>query len=202
MTVWRGFTAHSTRSSKRFIRRPTVRPSDRPTGFRSRQVHRMVAASRAKPGEASSWPHGVSKSFSHYSPSPSFPRLEFYIAVCDCSAFATLGALTRFQRSGHAQFGAVGRRLWRLAPAASWSPSQDASPRADRRRAHVLHTGRRARAAGHHEQLDRPRALKHPRRIGWRVHTVRLRAGLEAAASWSDASPQTRLPMPAASAHR
>ena len=28
------------------------------------------------------------------------------------------------------------------------------------------------------------RALKHPRRIGWRVHAVRLRAGLEGGGSW------------------
>src|SRR2546422_163753 len=83
------------------------------------------------------------------------------------------------------QFGRAGRRLWRLGAGALVEPvvGREApepivagltffSPVADREMlAHSL------------EQLIE-RALKHPRRTGWRVQQVRVRAELEHGASW------------------
>ena len=83
------------------------------------------------------------------------------------------------------QFGRVGRRLWRLAAGSLAEPilgreTPDPivagltffSPVADREMlAHSL------------VQLIE-RALKHPRRAGWRVQQVRVRAELERGASW------------------
>lgn len=98
----------------------------------------------------------------------------------------TLGKLAALPEDAVAsQFGAQGRRLWRLAAGRSVEPVVGKlapepiraaltfyAPLADRAMI--------ARALG--QLVDR--ALKHPRRQGWRVQALRASAGLEQGASW------------------
>lgn len=98
----------------------------------------------------------------------------------------TLGKLAALPEDAvTSQFGATGRKLWRLAAGRVIEPVQGKiapepiraaltfyAPLADRAMI--------AKALG--QLLDR--ALKHPRRIGWRVQALRAHAGLEQGASW------------------
>ncbi len=98
----------------------------------------------------------------------------------------TLGDLTALPEAAvTSQFGRLGRMLWRLAAGLTIDPVTGRevpqpitaeldfpTPIADR--VILSHTI---------EKLVE-RALKSPRRVGWRVHTVRARAALEQGASW------------------
>ena len=98
----------------------------------------------------------------------------------------TLGDLTALPEAAvTSQFGRLGRLLWRLAAGLTTDPVTGRevpqpitaeldfpTPIADR--VILSHTI---------EKLVE-RALKSPRRVGWRVHTVRARAALEQGASW------------------
>jgi DNA polymerase-4/protein ImuB len=98
----------------------------------------------------------------------------------------TLGALAALpEEAVTAQFGAVGRRLWRLAAGHTVEPvvGRDAPEPIVAALTFFTPVGERdllERALG---QLI-ARALKHPRRIGWRVLAVRLRAEIEGGRSW------------------
>jgi DNA polymerase-4/protein ImuB len=83
------------------------------------------------------------------------------------------------------QFGALGRRMWRLAAGRTVEPVVGQLVPEPIRAALTLYaplTDRAliARALG--QLVDR--ALQHPRRIGWRVQALRASASLERGASW------------------
>ena len=145
-----------------------------------------VAASRAKPGGAVIVPPGEEGKFLARQPLAVLPLDPDTHRRLRQLGLRTLGDLAALpEEAVVSQFGRAGRRLWRLAAGVLVEPvvGREApepivagltffSPVADREMlAHSL------------EQLIE-RALKHPRRTGWRVQQVRVRAELEHGASW------------------
>jgi DNA polymerase-4/protein ImuB len=102
----------------------------------------------------------------------------------------TLGRLAALPEDAVAsQFGREGRKLWRLAAAQTVEPVRGtAAPEPIRTSlafyAPLADRTMLARALG--QLVDR--ALKHPRRIGWRVQALRTSAALERGASWCAAA--------------
>src|SRR5438445_1132788 len=145
-----------------------------------------VAASRAKPGGAVIVRPGEEGRFLAAQPLavlPLDPDTHRRLRQVGLSTLGRLAALP--QEAVVSQFGAAGRRMWQLAagevvgrvvgreaPEPIVAALAFFSPVADR--AMLAHA------------LDRllERALKDPRRIGWRVQVVRVRAELEHGASW------------------
>jgi len=145
-----------------------------------------VAASRAKPGGAVIVRPGEEGRFLSSQPLAVLSLDPDTYRRLRQLGLATLGQLAALpQEAVVSQFGAAGRRIWRLAagevveqvmgreaPEPIVAAIAFFAPVADRPMlAHAL---------------DRlvERALKHPRRIGWRVQVVRVRAELEHGASW------------------
>ena len=169
--------------------RQTVGPSDRPTvrlGFGFGKFTAWVAASRAKPGEAIIVPVGGEKAFLASQPISVLPLDADIHRRLRQLGIRSLGALAALPEAAiTAQFGAVGRRLWRLAAGRIADPVEGSIAPEPIVAALTFFTpvGERELLVHALEQLI-SRALKHPRRIGWRVHAVRLRAGLEGGGSW------------------
>ncbi len=145
-----------------------------------------VAASRARPGQAVIAPPGEERKFLSGQPLAVLPIDPDAYRRLRQLGLRTLGDLAALpEEAVVSQFGAVGRRLWRLAAGALAEPVVGCelpepivagltffAPVADREMlAHALE-----------QLLDR--ALKHPRRTGWRVQQLRVRAELEYGASW------------------
>src|SRR5207237_713595 len=124
-------------------------------------------ATRAKPGGAVIVRPGEEGKFLAAQPLavlPLDPDTHRRLRLLGLRTIGDLAALP--EEAVVSQLGRAGRRLWRLA--AGESPG----PVAERELlAHAL------------EQLIE-RALRHPRRAGWRVQVVRARAELEHGASW------------------
>ena len=164
--------------------RQTVGPSDRPTvrlGFGLGKFTAWVAASRAKPGEAIIVPLGAEKAFLASQPISVLPLDSATHRRLRQLAIRTLGALAALpEEAVTAQFGAMGRRLWRLAAGGIAEPVEGRIAPEPIVAALTFFTpvGERELLAHALDQLI-ARPLKHPRRIGWRVHAVRLRADLE-----------------------
>jgi len=169
--------------------RQTVGPSDRPTvrlGFGLGKFTAWVAASRAKPGEAIIVPLSAEKAFLASQPISVLPLDSATHRRLRQLAIRTLGALAALpEEAVTAQFGAMGRRLWRLAAGYIAEPVEGRIAPEPIVAALTFFTpvGERELLAHALDQLI-ARALKHPRRIGWRVHAVRLRADLEGSSSW------------------
>jgi len=169
--------------------RQIVRPSDRPTvrlGFGFGKFMAWVAASRAKPGEAVIVPVGGEKAFLASQPIAVLPLDADIHRRLRQLGIRSLGALAALPEAAiTAQFGGVGRRLWRLAAGRIADPVEGSIAPEPIVAALTFFTpvGERELLVHALEQLI-SRALKHPRRIGWRVHAVRLRAGLEGGGSW------------------
>jgi nucleotidyltransferase/DNA polymerase involved in DNA repair len=145
-----------------------------------------VAASRAKPGEAVIVPSGgegkflAAQSISTLPIDPDTHRRLRQLGI------RTLGALAALpEEAVTAQFGAPGRRLWRLAAGRITEPVVGRVVPEPIVAALTFFT-----PVGERELLGRAldqlitRALKHPRRIGWRVQAVRLSAEVEGGRSW------------------
>ncbi len=145
-----------------------------------------VAATRAKPGGAIIVRPGEEGKFLSAQPLAVLPLDPDTHRRLRQLGLKTLGRLAALPEEALvSQFGTAGRRLWRLAAGATVErvvgraapePITAAitffSPVAERELlAHALN-----------QLLER--ALKHPRRIGWRVQVVRVRAELEHGASW------------------
>jgi len=167
----------------------TVGPSDRPTvrrGFGLGKFIAWVAASRAKPGEAVIVPAGTEWKFLASQPISVLPLDTDTHRRLRQLGIRSLGALAALPEEAiTAQFGAMGRRLWRLAAGRIAEPVEGRIAPEPIVAALTFFTpvGERELLAHALDQLIR-RALKHPRRIGWRVHAVRLRADLEGSSSW------------------
>ena len=140
-----------------------------------------VAASRSKPDEAVIVPVGSERKFRASQPIAVLPLdTDIHRRLWQLN-IRTLGALAAIPEAAvTAQFGDVGKRLWRLAA------SRIAEPVAGRVTLEPIvvaltfftPVSERELLVHSLEQLI-ARALNHPRRIGWRVHAVRLRADLE-----------------------
>jgi DNA polymerase-4/protein ImuB len=148
-----------------------------------------VAASRAKPSEAVVVPPGEERDFLASQPIAVLPLDPDTHQRLRRFGIRTLGALAALPEAAiAAQFGAAGTRMWRLAAGRVVEPVQGRvepepivaalsffSPVGEREL--LVHA------------LDRliARALKSPRRIGWRVHALRVRAELESGGIAGDA---------------
>ena len=145
-----------------------------------------VAATRARPGEAVIVHPGVEGKFLFFQPLAVLPLDPDTHRRLRQLGLKTLGHLAALPEDAIvSQFGRTGRRLWRLAAGLTAEPVIGRptpepitatltffSPVAEREMlAHAL------------DQLV-ARALRDPRRSGWRVQVVRARAELEHGASW------------------
>jgi len=150
-------------------------------GFGLGKFTAWVAASRAKPGEAIIVSSGEEKAFLASQPVSVLPLDSDIHRRLRQLGVRTLGALAALpEEAVTAQFGAVGRRLWRLAAGRIAEPVAGCVAPEPIVAALTFFTpvGERELLVHSLDQLI-SRALKHPRRIGWRVHAVRLRADLE-----------------------
>jgi DNA polymerase-4/protein ImuB len=162
----------------------TVQHSNIPTfrlGFGLGKFTAWVAASRAKPGEAVIVPTGGEKAFLASQPIAVLPLDPDTHRRLRLLGIRTLGALAALPEEAiTAQFGATGRRLWQLAAGRVAEPVEGRIAPEPIVAALSFFTpvGERELLGHSLDQLI-ARALKHPRRIGWRVHAMRLRADLE-----------------------
>jgi len=166
-----------------------VRPSDRQTvrlGWGVGKFTAWVAASRAKPSEAIVVNAGDERTFLASQPIAVLPLDPVTHRRLRQLGIRTLGALAALPQAAiTAQFGDTGKRLWQLAAGRISEPVEGRVAPEPIVAALTFFTpvGERELLAHSLDQLI-ARALKHPRRIGWRVHAVRLRADLEAGGSW------------------
>lgn len=145
-----------------------------------------VAASRAKPGKAIIVRPGEEGRFLAAQPLAVLPLdPDTYRRLLQLG-IRTLGALAALpEEAVVSQFGRAGRRMWRLAAGQISEPVVGRVVPEPIVAALTFYS-----PVGERELLARTldtlldRALKHPRRIGWRVHVVCVRAELEHGASW------------------
>ncbi|HZE94124.1 MAG TPA: hypothetical protein VEZ49_05405 [Gemmatimonadales bacterium] len=155
-------------------------------GFGPGKFIAWVAASRAKPGEAIVVPLGEEQKFLAAQPVSVLPLDPDTHRRLRQLGIRSLGALAALPEAAvTAQFGALGKRLWRLAAGRIAEPVEGCVAPEPIVAALTFFTpvGERELLVHSLDQLI-ARALKHPRRIGWRVHAVRLRADLEGSSSW------------------
>jgi len=145
-----------------------------------------VAASRAKPGEAVIVSSGGEVKFLASQPIAVLPLDPDTHRRLRQLGIRTLGVLAALpEEAVTAQFGAVGRRLWRLAAGHTVEPVVGGVAPEPIVAALTFFT-----PVGERDLLERAldqlitRALKDPRRIGWRVQAVRVRAEVEGGRSW------------------
>jgi hypothetical protein len=146
----------------------------------------FVAATRAKPGEAVLVPPGREVAFLSDQPVallPLEPDLHRRLRLLGLRTLGQLAALP--EAAVTAQFGRAGTRAWRLATGRAVEPVVGRpSPEP------VTATVAFFAPVAEHDRLKHAaaqlveRALRHPRRIGWRVQVARLVAGIERGGSW------------------
>lgn len=169
--------------------RQTIRPSDRPIvrlGWGVGKFTAWVAASRAKPSEAIVVPVGEEQSFLASQPIAVLPLDTDTHRRLRQLGIRNLGALAALPEAAvTAQFGAVGKRLWQLAAGRTAEPviGRIAPEPIVAALTFFTPVGERELLVHSLDQLI-ARALKHPRRIGWRVHALRVRADTEGGGSW------------------
>jgi nucleotidyltransferase/DNA polymerase involved in DNA repair len=145
-----------------------------------------VAASRAKPDEAIIVAPGEQAKFLAAQPIAVLPLDADTHQRLRRLGIRTLGALAALpEEAVTAQFGAAGRRLWRLAAGKITEPvlGHTAPEPIVQTLTFFTPVGERELLVRALEQLI-ARALRHPRRIGWRVQAVRWRADIEGGGSW------------------
>ncbi len=169
--------------------RLAVRPSGRPAvrlGWGVGKFTAWVAASRSKPSEAIVVPEGEERHFLASQPIAVLPLDADTHRRFRQLGIRTLGALAALPEAAiTAQFGAAGRRLWQLAAGCVSEPVEGRIAPEPIVAALSFFTpvGERELLVHSLDQLI-ARALKAPRRIGWRVHALRLRADIEGGGSW------------------
>jgi DNA polymerase-4/protein ImuB len=145
-----------------------------------------VAASRAKPGGAVIVQPGEEGQFLAAQPIAVLPLDPDTHRRLRRLGVKTLGRLAALpEEAVVSQFGGIGRRLWRLASGAAAEPVVGSAAPEPIVAAITFFSPVAEREMLAHA-LDRliARALKDPRRTGWRVQGVRVRAELEHGASW------------------
>jgi DNA polymerase-4/protein ImuB len=178
-------------SAERIIEalRQAVRSTDRSNvrlGWGVGKFTAWVAASRAKPSEAVVIPLGHERSFLASQPIAVLPLDSDTHHRLRRLGIRTLGALAALPEAAiTAQFGAMGKRLWQLAAGRVVEPVTGRIAPEPIRAALSFFTpvGERELLTHALDQLI-ARALKHPRRIGWRIHALRVRAEIEGGGSW------------------
>lgn len=169
--------------------RLAVRPSGRLAvrlGWGVGKFTAWVAASRAKPSEAVVVPLGHERSFLASQPIAVLPLDADMHHRLRRLGIRTLGALAALPEAAiTAQFGATGKRLWQLAAGRVVEPVQGrvAPEPISAALSFFSPVGERELLVHALDQLI-ARALKHPRRIGWRVYALRVRAEIEGGGSW------------------
>ena len=169
--------------------RLAVRPSGRLAvrlGWGVGKFTAWVAASRAKPSEAVVVPLGHERSFLASQPIAVLPLDADMHHRLRRLGIRTLGALAALPEAAiTAQFGATGKRLWQLAAGRVIEPVQGrvAPEPISAALSFFSPVGERELLVHALDQLI-ARALKHPRRIGWRVYALRVRAEIEGGGSW------------------
>jgi DNA polymerase-4/protein ImuB len=156
-------------------------------GFGLGKFTAWVAASRAKRSEAVVVLPGEERKFLASQPIAVLPLDPDTHRRLRQLGIRTLGVLAALPEEAiAAQFGATGRRLWRLAAGRVTEPVEGRVEPEPIVAALTFFTpvGERELLVRSLDQLI-ARALKHPRRIGWRVHALRLRADLEGAGGGS-----------------
>src|SRR5205814_9081975 len=141
-----------------------------------------------KPGEAIIVPLSAEKAFLASQPISVLPLDSATHRRLRQLGIRTLGALAALpEEAVTAQFGAMGRRLWRLAAGSISEPVEGRVAPELIVAALTFFTpvGERELLAHSLDQLI-ARALKHPRRIGLRVHAMRLPADSESGAQIDD----------------
>ena len=163
----------------------SIVPSFR-VGWGTGKFTAWVAASRAKPGEAVIVPSGGEGKFLASQPIAVLPLDPDTHRRLRQLGIRTLGALAALpEEAVTAQFGAVGRKLWRLAAGQTVEPVVGGVAPEPIVAALTFFT-----PVGERDLIERAidqliaRALKDPRRIGWRVQAVRLVAEVEGGRSW------------------
>ncbi len=145
-----------------------------------------LAASRALPGQAVIVPPGREVAFLADQPVallPLEPDLHRRLRLLGLRTLGQLAALP--EAAVTAQFGRAGTRAWRLATGRAVEPVVG-RPIPEPVTATVAFFA----PVAEHDRLTRAaaqlveRALRHPRRIGWRVQVARLVAGIERGGSW------------------
>ena len=159
-------------------------------GFGTGKFVSWVAATHAKPGSAVIVPVGEEARFLAAQPLGVLPldsdthRRLRQLGLC------TLGALVAIpEQAIVSQLGGAGARLWRLAAGKLVEPvvgREAPEPIVASMTFFSPVTDREMLRQAVAQLLDR--ALKHPRRTGWRVQEVRVRAELEYSASWMHAA--------------
>ncbi len=146
----------------------------------------FVAATRALPGQAVVVPPGREVAFLADQPVallPLEPELHRRLRLLGLRTLGQLAALP--EAAVTTQFGRAGTRAWRLATGRAVEPVVG-RPIPEPVTATVVFFS----AVAEHDRLTRAaaqlveRALRHPRRIGWRVQVARLVAGIERGGSW------------------
>ena len=176
-----GWSVSDSATTNRLTGQPTNR-----LGFGLGKFTAWVAASRAKPGEAVIVPAGGEGQFLASQPIAVLPLDPDTHRRLRQLGIRTLGALAALpEEAVTAQFGAVGRRLWRLAAGHTVEPVVGGvAPES------IITALTFFAPVGERDLLERAldqliaRALKHPRRIGWRVQALRLSAEVEGGRSW------------------
>jgi len=177
------------------VRRATYATRDTPhaarLGFGLGKFTAWVAATRAKPGSAVIVSSGEEGRFLASQPIAVLPLDPDTHRRLRQLGIRTLGALAALpEEAVAAQFGALGRKLWRLAAGQTVEPVVGGVAPEPIVAALTFFTpvGERDLIERALEQLI-TRALKDPRRIGWRVQALRLRADLE---SWGESDEDSR----------
>jgi len=145
-----------------------------------------VAATRAKPGGAFIVHPGEEVEFLALQPLAVLPLDVDTHRRLRQLGLRTLGDLTALpEEAVVAQFGREGRQLWRLAAGATTDPvigRETPEPIVATLNFFTPVAGQDLLVRALEQLVER--ALKHPRRTGWRVHVARARAALEHGASW------------------
>ena len=164
----------------------TMEASSFRLGWGAGKFTAWVAASRAKRSEAIVVPIGEEQKFLASQPIAVLPLDPDIHRRLRQLGIRTLGALAALpEEAMAAQFGSVGRRLWLLAAGRITEPVVGRVSPEPIVAALTFFTpvGERELLSHSLDQLI-ARALRHPRRIGWRVHALRLRADLDGSGSW------------------
>ncbi len=173
------------RSTGATASRRTVIPPYR-LGWGRGKFTAWVAAARARPGGAVIVTERERDVFMRNQSVAALPVSPDVQRRCWQLGLKTLGDVLRLPEEALAsQFGAEGRRAWRLAAGRITDPVRGRNHPEPITAAMELPAPAAERGMLVHalEQLT-ARALRHPRRIGWRVHAVRARAELEQGGSW------------------
>lgn len=165
---------------------PALRTHEVRVGFGKGKFVALVAATRAKPGEAVVVPPGREVAFLADQPVALLPLESELHRRLRLLGLRTLGQLAALPEAAvTAQFGRAGTRAWRLANGRAVEPVVG-RPIPEPVTATVAFFA----PVAEHDRLTRAavqlveRALRHPRRRGWRVQVARLVAGVERGGSW------------------